>query len=256
VRCAACGATTPVGEPTCRRCGNDLVAPERWREQTGELDERTEVIVEGPALVATTPARPPGRRRYRLRGLVLVLVGLVLLSAGVVVGYQAGRRAPESPAAVASSGISTTAPAPSAARPAPTPNQRGLVQVAPALAQRPETAEVRRLLTAYFTAINRRDFDAYRETLVTRTGLPETEAEFQRRYRSTVDSDVRLLGLRSDGEAGYVASVAFTSRQDPVDAPDGGSDCLRWSIAFPLVATGDTLRIEAAGLATVVRRPC
>jgi hypothetical protein len=128
--------------------------------------------------------------------------------------------------------------------------------VAPALAALPETASVTGVLTAYFTAINERDYPAYRATLVRRPGVAQTEADFRRRYRSTRDSDVRLLGLRS-GEAGsWVASVAFTSRQDPVDSPDGRSTCLRWSIAFPLVPSGDDLLIDAAGLSTTVRRPC
>jgi hypothetical protein len=130
------------------------------------------------------------------------------------------------------------------------------VSVAPALQPLPATPEVVTLLSAYFTAIDQRDFAALRQTLVPRAGLPSTEAEFRSRYKSTMDSDVRLVGLRTGPDRGMVASVSFTSHQDAADAPDGVSPCLRWSIGYPLVRVGGGLRIDEVGKSDVVRLRC
>jgi hypothetical protein len=132
----------------------------------------------------------------------------------------------------------------------------GHVEVAPALRERPDTPAAVRLLSAYFTAIDQRDFAALQRTEVARPGLPQTETEFRRRYKSTQDSQVRLLGLRSGPDGGRVASVSFVSRQDPADSPDGVSSCLRWSISYPLVPVDGVLRIDAVGQSGVVRVPC
>ena len=127
--------------------------------------------------------------------------------------------------------------------------------MAPALAGRPETPQVVALLTAYYAAINRKDFASAMRTLVDRPGLPRTEAEFRRRFRSTSNSGVRLLGLRAEGD-GYLISVSFTSHQDPVDAPDGASPCVRWSVQYPLVRVDGTLRIDEVRKSNLVYRRC
>jgi hypothetical protein len=92
--------------------------------------------------------------------------------------------------------------------------------------------------------------------LVNRPGLPQNEAEFQDGYRSTHDRDVRLLGLRSTGDGGHLASVSFTSFQNPADAPDHASACLIWSMAYPLIRVDGTLLIDAVRRSGVAYHSC
>jgi hypothetical protein len=194
-------------------------------------------------------------------GALVAVLGLALLGAGGFAGYRAFVEG-QTPAAAASSGTTQPADATATAGPTATPTptatpEVALVAAAPALAERPETAAVVKLLTAYFSAINTRDFEAARRTLVQRPGLPSTEAEFQDQYRSTHDQGVRVLGLEPDGNGGYLATVSFTSYQNPADAPaDQASSCLIWSISYPLVRAEGTLLIDAVGRSNVGYRPC
>jgi zinc-ribbon domain len=272
--CPACGAPLRDDERYCRQCGSDRAASPlaRWEEP----EERTEVIapeqqpttmLSRTAAAAPPPATasPPGGTRRRGGARFAVVAGLVVLAAAA--GSYAAFRAADSgdDAPPAASGAPSTSPGPSAGTNAPTGpatsrpapgTSPGLVVAAPALAERPETAEVVALLERYFTAINDKDYAAYRDSLV---GGPQrkTEEEFRTDFRSTQDSDVRLLGLRPAGERGLTASISFVSTQDPELAPDGRSACLRWSASFPLVRGEDgVLRIDEVRLSGLVYRRC
>ncbi len=263
-RCPSCGSTTASAAEFCRRCGNDLTSPGlippiNAREDTAE---RTVVIdTDGRSDVAGTLR--PARRPRRLAGVLVAVLGLGLLGAGGFAGYHAFVQNRTSPANASQGSnpppVSATAgpTAGSSATATATASGKGpLVAAAPALAERPETAAVVRLLTSYFGAINSRDFEAARATLVRRDGLPATEAEFQDQYRSTHDEDVRLLGLSPTGSGGYLATVSFTSYQNPADAPDKTSSCLIWSVSYPLVQVDGTLLIDVIGRSEVTYRHC
>lgn len=206
-------------------------------------------------VVATV--RPPGRSR-RLVGVLVAVLGLALLGAGGFAGYRAfveGR----APAAAGATPSPTTQPTRATATAGPTATATPtppLVAAAPALAARPETAEVVRLLATYFGAINTRDFETARGTLVQRPTLASTEAQFLDQYRSTHDQNVRVLGLTPDGSGGYLASVTFTSYQNPADAPDRASSCLIWTVSYPLVRAEGTLLIDVVGGSNFINRPC
>jgi hypothetical protein len=242
----------------------------RLPDRTGELDERTDVITD---LTLDDDARRAGRervsvgtrgaavsgRRPVLGGLLLVL-GLVLLGAAGYGGYQVVAHRDGSPSAAnGASGSAPSAtpasPASSASSPAPTPSPAGLVAVAPALQARPETAEVRGLLERYFTAINQRDYAAYRDTLVLGPRV-KSEDQFRTDFQSTRDSDVRLFNLRDDPGGRLVASVSFVSHQAPADAPDGVSDCLQWTVSYPLVRVDGQFRIDVVPNREPDSRPC
>ena len=277
VRCRACGSSTAAAERFCRSCGNDLAARADLADLAGwrdEAAERTEVIpdllsVGDERRQAAMPAPAPGRP---VAGALVVALGVLLLAVGAVGSWAVieGKIKPpatgSAPSRVGASSAPNGSGGPSSApttvpTTAPTAVPTGdagpiVVAVAPALADRPETAEVVRLLTAYFTAIDERDFAALRRTLVPRPNLPQTDAEFHRRYKSTQDSDVRLLGLGSAADGGLVASVSYTSTQAPADSPDGAAPCLRWSIGYPMVRLDGVLRIDEVHRSGVVFRRC
>ena len=281
IRCQSCGSSTASGAEFCRRCGNDLTSPGlipaiSAREDTAE---RTIVLDSyGPNDVVGRARSTRRPRRRRWIGLA-VLLGLAVGSGGGYAAYRGyyadpGATKPAANSAPASTPPSTPPTGPTAGQPPTTvtstgtpdnPGQRPgdgsssgpLVGAAPALTGRPETREVVGLLTAYFGAINARDFDAAHRTLVSRPGLPTNETEFKDQYRSTQDRNVRLLNLSPDGGGGYVALVSFISYQDPSDAPDHASSCVVWSMAYPLVRDNDgTLLIDVIGRSGVSYHAC
>jgi hypothetical protein len=263
--CPSCGSATASAAEFCRRCGNDLTSPGlippiNAREDTAE---RTVVIdTDGRSDVAGTLR--PARRPRRLAGVLVAVLGLGLLGAGGFAGYHAFVQNRTPAAANAGQGsnpppVSATAGPTTGSNATATATVSGtgpLVAAAPALAARPETAAVVQLLTRYFSAINNRDFRAARATLVRRDGLPANDAEFQDQYRSTHDEDVRLLGLSPTDSGGYLATVSFTSYQNPADAPDKTSSCLIWSVSYPLVQVDGTLLIDVVGRSEVTYRHC
>jgi hypothetical protein len=285
-RCRACGSPTAATERFCRSCGNDLAAPVDLVDLRDPQAERTEVMADaGLGLPSTAdgrggghrppvPVPVPGKRRA---GVLLVTLGVLLIVAGMVGSWAVieGKIKPPATGSTPSGGAPTVAGG-TGPSPAPPPGPSGsagssgspgssgpsgtpgpvVVRVAPALQARAETPGVVALLSAYFTAINRRDFEAAQRTLVPRAGLPTTAAEFRRRYRSTVDSDVVLVGLRAGPDRDLVASVTFTSQQAPVDSPDRVSSCLRWSIDYPLVQADGGLRIDEVRKSNQVHRRC
>ena len=212
---------------------------------------------------ATNPVHPanPVHRRRRL---VVVLVVLVGAGVGGYAGHQVATghlraalgapRAGGTPGSGPSASTTVSAAPTGTGAPVVTGTGTGVVQVAPALADHPETAEVRFLLDRYFTAVNRRDYPAYRATLVPGPRL-KSEAQFRADFASTQDSAIRLLNLRDDGAGGLVAAVDFVSRQAPDAAPDGAT-CLHWVISYRLVRLAGALRIDVVPNREPDSRPC
>jgi hypothetical protein len=118
------------------------------------------------------------------------------------------------------------------------------VAASPALADRPETAAVVALFTTYFDGINRRDYDAVQGTF-TDIGRPVRDQDkFEDEYRTTHDTDVRILDIARTDE-GYSVSINFTSYQNPDDAPhDSPYNCLSWSMTYPVVRSAGHLLIN------------
>lgn len=222
----------------------------------------------GPAAGAGQRAQP-GTAGRRLLGVLLVAVGLALVAAGSYTAYQ-NRHPRGAPPTVRSVPATPTAGAPTPTGPAtgsppvstPTVSPATaapdgvVVTVAPALSGQPDVAAVAATLGTYFTAINERDYDTYRAVLVGAQDRVGGEQDFLRRFRSTTDSDVRLVGLRHDGDGTILATVTFRSTQDPVDAPDGASPCVSWVLTYPLVAEGGDLLIDVVHPFAQTYRPC
>ena len=234
---------------------------------TSAVRKRPAVGLAAGEAAAFQPAGP-GRRRLVAGGLA-ILVGAAGLAVGGYAGYQVadgrlpfGAGAPATTPTAAGSGRPGAVPAltGTATQVPGTPNSgtaapgTDLVQVAPALVDHPETAEVRRLFDRYFTAINQRDYPAYRAVLVPGPRL-KSEAQFRADFASTLDSSVRLLNLRADGTGGLVTAVDFVSQQAP-DAAPGGATCLHWVISYRLVRIDGALRIDVVRNREPDSRPC
>ena len=191
----------------------------------------------GPAAAGPAAARPAGRR-----WLVPLPVAALVVLLGAAVGepgswYAVGKApaahqsaiAPaSSPASSPAPSLSTTSGSPSPPAPAPNPPVT-LVSLASAAAGHPDAAAIQPVITAYFRAINSRDYAGY---LTTQSpGHALTEQRFRTGFTSTVESSVLVTSITTAPDGRPAADVSFTSRQQPQDGPDGES-CTNWQVTM------------------------
>lgn len=117
-----------------------------------------------------------------------------------------------------------------------------MVALAPGAAGNPAATRVTALLNRYFTAINKRDYQAYASVFDQQLQQPDPQSSFDVGYATTTDSAVTLAGISDTGSGSLAASVTFTSQQSPADSPDNSS-CDQWSITLFLVPDGTTYLI-------------
>jgi len=203
---------------------------------------------------------PASHRRLLSPGHTMTITAMVttlaLLTTAGVAAWQVGELHARMHAAMTSilhsmgqSQSSATQPArtspPSQAASSPVATQPAggtlAVAVAPAAAQVPHVQPVVTLLSNYFTAINRHDFQGYVSLFI--PAIRASMQRFGRGYASTVDSDATLTGLVATGPQGLAATVTFTSHQHPADSPDHAA-CDRWDITVFVKHNGNGYRIR------------
>jgi hypothetical protein len=121
------------------------------------------------------------------------------------------------------------------------PVQVGLVAIEPA-ADQPGARHVASFLSRYYESINTQNYAAYRALYDPVSNPAQSESGFLTGYRSTRDTGMTLVRLVPSG-AGWLATVAFTSHQDPSDSLLGTS-CTRWRVHYLLAPSGSTFVIE------------
>jgi hypothetical protein len=93
-------------------------------------------------------------------------------------------------------------------------------------------------LGQYFTTINTHDYQAYLSLLSPQEQQGYTQEQFDRGYRSTVDSAETLVSISTGANGDLDVAVTFTSHQDPVDSPDHQESCTDWQIMLFLQQDG------------------
>jgi hypothetical protein len=142
----------------------------------------------------------------------------------------------QSPAVPASpTASSVVAGAPPTPSPAVADNTVTVSAAAAADAREPAVAA---FLQQYFTAINSHDYQQYRSLLGPQAQAALTRAEFNRGFRSTVDSDEILRVISTDAAGDTVTGVTFISHQDPADSVNGQQACTHWRISLFLQPAG------------------
>jgi len=184
-------------------------------------------------------------------------VAALSLAVVVAFGVATARRiagpqlVPGSPTPVRASGSSTPVPP----GPSPSPGQV-VVQLAPSLQDSRHATAVVALFRQYFQAINDRDYDSWEATL-SGDRPHDSQDKFLEQYSTTVDDDIRVVGINPQEDGSLQVAVMFRSRQDPKYAPqDQPVDCLRWQIAYPLVFEDGRLKIARVGFGNRDYRPC
>jgi hypothetical protein len=73
-----------------------------------------------------------------------------------------------------------------------------------------------------------------------------TQAQFEKGYRSTADSNETLVDISTASTGDLAAKVTFTSHQDPADSPDQSESCTDWNITLFLAQGGSGYVIDPA----------
>jgi hypothetical protein len=114
----------------------------------------------------------------------------------------------------------------------PSPSDTNVVTIAAGASGNPNASLVATFLGQYFAAINARDYQSYLSLLSPRLQQDMTQAQFDKGYRSTADSDETLVSLSTAANGDLAAEVTFTSHQDQADSPDQRETCTNWDISL------------------------
>ncbi|MQA12132.1 MAG: hypothetical protein GEU98_27080 [Pseudonocardiaceae bacterium] len=104
---------------------------------------------------------------------------------------------------------------------------------------------VRRLLSDYFAAINKRDYERWTRTVTTDRVQSLTEQQWLDNYETTKDGSIRVYRIESAPGNTLRVLLGFTSTQDrsqaPADLPVG---CIRWRLSLPVAKEAGQWKID------------
>ena len=144
------------------------------------------------------------------------------------------------------SGQAGSVPAQSPSSASPGSSGASAVTIGPGASQDPDASPVAAFLGQYFAAINAHDYQSYFSLLSPQVQQGMTQAQFEKGYRSTVDSNETLVGISTASDGDQAAEVTFTSHQNPADSPDHSESCTNWDITFFLARGGSGYVIDPA----------
>lgn len=175
--------------------------------------------------------------------LVIALAGGGVAAAVVLASHHGGKhpqasRSTSPPAPPSSSAPPTPTPTPTTASPSPT-NTPGLIREAPGVVGNPQTPAIAAMLYLYFNAINHHNFSGYYSLLDPQEQQLTSQSQFNKGFATTRDSGETLQSLSPGPGGTTMASVTFTSHQNPANSVNGHESCTRWRIALYLHHTGN-----------------
>jgi len=204
-----------------------------------------------PAETLTGPGggeRPRRRPPWILIALLIVVVlgGGATAAAFALSGHHAAK--PSAAATPTKQPTHSSAPATptvsASATPSPTNTPgKGRVGVAASLAGNPQTPQIVALLDSYFGAINTRNYQGYYALLNPQVQRQTSQAQFSKGFASTKDSGETLTGISAGPGGTTVATVTFTSHQNPANSVNGHESCTRWQISLYLQRSGNSYLI-------------
>lgn len=239
--CGNCGRTRKQGAAFCSGCGHRFA-------DDGPKPAYRPTDTYGPpgGSRRDSPSKAEGRRQTS-RPTVLVTTVILFAAAAVAAGVllyvshhashgqtarNSAHSAPITPSAHAPSAAGQSSPAPAQSPPGtPSDSPDGsAVTVGAGASQDPDASSVAAFLGQYFTAINAHDYQSYLSLLSPRLQRGLTPAQFDEGYRSTVDSNEKLIGISTAPDGDLAAEVTFTSHQNPADSPDHRESCTNWHV--------------------------
>lgn len=183
---------------------------------------------------------------------VLVVVVALAVSGGLLAQEYYDTSSSEEGATETSTTVTSSQP--SASRQQPGSSQ---VELATAVASHPEGDAIHALLQNYFNAINQRDYGLWASTVTADWARGKSERQWRSGYNSTHEGDVLVYRIDPVPQGQLRVLVAFTSTQDPEDAPaDLPADCIRWHLALSVVKVNDDWELAKPPETTPERSRC
>jgi hypothetical protein len=124
------------------------------------------------------------------------------------------------------------------------------VELSADAADHPAAEAVQEQLQRHYDAINERDYEQWRATVVPARAEALGEAEWQKAYASTRDGSVRVdrIDPDTDGDGGLLVRVRFISTQAVENAPPDlpvGRIC--WRSTLPMRGTPPLIDVTGGG---------
>ncbi len=124
------------------------------------------------------------------------------------------------------------------------PPGRQRVVLKPGARRHPDSTVVRNLLQRHFDAINQRNYQQWRTTVVQAKRLNQPYGKWREEYESTRDGSVTVHRIVRGPEGTLRVIMSLVSVQDREDAPkDMPATCLRWRVVYQLVVEEGKLRL-------------
>lgn len=118
-------------------------------------------------------------------------------------------------------------------------------RLSPEAALAPRAGEIEALISAHYEAINRRDYQAWKKTVVARRHQETPEPLWREQLASTRDGDVVIHRIDPAPGGSLSVLMTFTSTQDPNLAPrETPYACLRWHVVYSVVRELNLPRLD------------
>jgi hypothetical protein len=154
--------------------------------------------------------------------------------------------------ATATPSASTVSPATSASPPSAA---GGPIVIGTGAAQQPGASQVAAFFGNYFAAINDRDYETYMDSFDDQARPDYTERQFRTQFQTTTDTAPMLVALAPSANAGWAATVTFTSHQSPA-ASATHTSCTNWDLTYYLEPSGTTYLIVQPPAPQLSPEPC
>lgn len=183
---------------------------------------------------------------------VLIVVVALAVSGGLLAQEYYDTGSNEDGATRNSTTVTSSQPSTSRARPG-----SSQVELSNAVASHPHGDEIHELLQDYFNAINQRDYGLWTSTVAADWARDKSERQWRSGYNSTHEGDAVVYRIDPVLEKQLRVLVAFTSTQDPEDAPaDLPADCIRWHLALSVIKVNGDWKLAKPPDTTPERSRC
>jgi hypothetical protein len=118
----------------------------------------------------------------------------------------------------------------------------------------PLATDVQKLLQTLFDAINNKQYGTWRSVVTYSRRAQTSEQQWLRDYQSSADGSIEVYRIDTAAQNGLRVLLTFTSTQDPANAPDLKSRCVRWQAVFSLRNEGGDWKLDSGSSAQ--NQPC
>lgn len=151
-----------------------------------------------------------------------------------------------------------TEPLRQSAQPSPRPSSDiAPIEMTPDALAHPDAAKIQWTLQLHFNAINMRQYETWKNTVVVQLQQRMPEDEWHRAYSTTRDAAIKVQRIEPGPGNSLRLLLTFISTQNPNDAPGGlNASCVRWRSVYPLVLESGAFRVDVPPSGGAIAQPC